>query len=30
MASFRKKGRFWYYRYTDEGGNKRERKPIGT
>jgi integrase/recombinase XerC len=26
MASFRKKGCFWYYRYTDEAGVKRERK----
>jgi integrase len=26
MASFRKKGRFWYYRYTDQNGDKRERK----
>src|SRR5262249_55420844 len=25
-ASFRKKGRFWYYRYTDENGDKREKK----
>ena len=26
MASFRKKGNFWYYRYTDECGVKREKK----
>ncbi len=26
MASFRKRGRVWYYRYTDEFGIKREEK----
>ena len=26
MASFRKHGKIWYYRYTDAGGKKHERK----
>ena len=26
MASFRKHGKVWYYRYTDADGVKRERK----
>src|SRR4051794_12183779 len=26
MASYRKRGRVWYYRYTDEFGIKREEK----
>jgi hypothetical protein len=26
MASFRKKGRFWYYRFTDKNGQKVDRK----
>src|SRR5262245_30650587 len=26
MASLRKKGRVWYYRYTDADGVKRERR----
>ena len=26
MASFRKKGRVWYFRFTDADGNKKERK----
>src|SRR5437016_2942078 len=26
MASFRKHGKVWYYRYTDAGGEKREVK----
>ena len=26
MASLRKRGRVWYYRYTDADGIRRERK----
>ena len=26
MASFRKKGKVWYYRFVDAKGVKRERK----
>src|SRR5271156_5444621 len=26
MASFRKKGKVWYFRFTDADGTKRERK----
>jgi integrase len=26
MASFRQRGRYWYYRYTDENGDKVEKK----